>query len=537
MTAVPQGLDLALTRAEFDKKRHQLEQLAQMQALAEGREQLLRFAQLTMEDPLAPEDRTRTRFSIQRHHEEIAKALEAVACAKIRRLIITMPPRHGKSELASRRFPAWFVGQDPYRSVIFGTYNADLATDFGRDVREIMKSKTYQDIFPGVVLRKGSTASDRLQTTRGGVLFFAGAGEGLTGRGGDLLLIDDPFKDRKEADSPTIRNDRWKWFTEVAMTRMSNDGGLVVIIMTRWHDDDIIGRLVDPNNDLYNPELAKGWHILELPAEANENDPLGREVGEPLWPGKYDKAYLQGQRALLGPRAYSALYQCSPTPDDGDYFKRDWLTFYSAHELPKSMRIYAASDHAVKKDQDRDATCLLIVGVDEADDIWILDAWWKRERTDTVVEAMIDLMRKWSPMTWWAEKGHISQSIGPFLEKRMREEKLYRTVIDEKTPKEDKQQRAQSIRGRMAMGKVHFPKFAPWRADATAELLRFPSAAHDDFVDALAYIGMGLAEQRGPKRKKQEIKQQAPASGSLAWMKFVQKYEKAQRATAAAGGW
>jgi predicted phage terminase large subunit-like protein len=533
--AVP-TLDRAAAQAELQKKLHQIRQLEQLEALAQGREQLLRFCELTMEEPTAPDDRTKTRFTRQRHHEEIAKALEAVERGDLRRLIITMPPRHGKSELASRRFPAWFVGRDPYRNVIFGTYNSDLALDFGRDVREIMISETYGDIFPGVRLRKGSKAADRMETTRGGKLFFAGAGEGLTGRGADLLLIDDPLKDRKEADSPTIRNDRWKWFAEVAMTRLSADGGLVVIIMTRWHDDDIIGRLTDPNNDMYNPELAKGWHILELPALAGDDDPIGREPGEALWPSKYSAEWLSGQRSLLGPRAFSALYQCSPTPDEGDFFKREWLHFYAPAETPKAMRIYAASDHAVKKDQDRDATCLLIAGVDEADDIWILEAWWRREKTDTVVDAMVDLMRRWQPITWWAEKGHISQSIGPFLEKRMREEKLYRTVIEEKTPTQDKQQRAQSIRGRMAMGKVHLPAHVPWRADAMGELLRFPSAAHDDFVDALAYIGLGLAEQRGPRRKKRQTEPTEPRTGSLAWMRMMENYRKAQKAAAAAGG-
>jgi predicted phage terminase large subunit-like protein len=281
----------------------------------------------------------------------------------------------------------------------------------------------------------------------------------------------------------------WEWFTQVAMTRLMA-GARVVVIMTRWHEDDIVGRLTDPKNPCYNDENAQQWRILSLPAIAVENDPMERKPGEALWPERYGLDFLNEIRRL-NPKGFSALYQGQPTPDDGDFFRRDWLKPYP-HELPKNLRYYCVSDHAVSTAQTADKTVLLPFGLDEEDNVWILpDVWWRRASTDQVIDGMIDLMSRHKPAKWGAERGHISQSIGPFLRKVQQERGIW-TVVEEITPVKDKQTRAQAIRGRMAMDGLYIAADAPFRADLIAECLRFPAGVNDDQVDALGLVGQLL---------------------------------------------
>lgn len=493
----------------------QLQAASRLLKIRKAKKDLLEFSKLTMPDPEDPDDHDKSRYMPAKHHEVIAAALEEVEAGRMPRLIITMPPRHGKSELASRRFPAWFVGKDPYRQLIFATYNEEFAQDFGRSVRETMRMPVYQQVFPGAMLKPGSAAADRVQTEEGGLAVFVGRGGSLTGRGADLLVIDDPIKDREEADSKSTRDKLWSWFTEVAMTRLM-PGGRVVIIMTRWHEDDLIGRLIDPGNPCFNADEAKNWKVLALPAIAGENDPMGRKQGEALWPERFPLETLEPLKRL-NPRGFSALYQGQPTPDDGDYFTRDMIAGYRPGELPSNLRFYGASDHAVATTQDADRTCMGCVGLDENDNVWVLpDIFWRRARTDQVVDGMLDLITKHKPIWWWAERGHISKAIGPFLRKRMQERGIY-SAIDEVVPAKDKQTRAQAIRGRMAQRKVFFPKFASWWPEAEAELLKFPSARHDDFVDWIAHIGMGLAKTVAASPEL--IEDKGPKVGTLAWVK------------------
>jgi predicted phage terminase large subunit-like protein len=512
-----------------------LKVITRLARLKKARDSLIDFTVMSMPHPEDPGDADRSRYDPQMHHRLIARALEKVETGEWPRLIITMPPRHGKSELASKRFTAWFTGRDAYRSTILATYADDFAEEFGREVREIMKSPFFQQVFPGVKLRAGSAAADRLQTTAGGIMAFVGRKGRLTGRGADLLLVDDPVKDREEADSPSIRNKIWSWFTDTAMSRLMTDAARVVVIMTRWHEDDIVGRLTDPENIHYNADEAAKWKILKLPALAEENDPLGRKPGEALWPMRISREFLEGQRRL-NPRGFEALYQGNPAPDDGDFFKAAWIDdhVYKPAELPRNLRYYIGSDHAVSTAQNRDATCMLVAGVDSAGTIWLVDCWWRREQTDTVVDGMMSLGGSWKPLIWWAERGHISKSIGPFLRKRQMESGTWFRV-EEVTPVADKQTRAQSIQGRMAMGKVRFPAHAPWFARARGELIKFPAAKHDDFVDALALLGLGLARivGAGSENMATDKADKLPKEGTLAWVKqsasYLLRQSKAER--------
>jgi predicted phage terminase large subunit-like protein len=497
---------------------------------------LIDFCEFVSPSPDHPNDVSKSLYLPQKYHIALAQALEKVEMGLISRLIISLPPRHGKSELASKMFPSWFMGRNPHKHMILATYNEKFSWDFGRKVRGVMKAPEFAQVFPQTALKYGATAVDRLEVDGGGALFFTGRGGTVTGRGGDLILIDDPIKDRKEADSPAIREHLWDWYNQVIKTRLMTKAGAVVLIQTRWHEDDLIGRLTDPSNPSYNAAEAKKWHIIDLPALALEDDILGRKPGEALWPERFDEVYLESAR-VADARGFQALYQGRPTPEDGAFFHaQDLRTYDKTSDLPDNLRIYIASDHAVSTEQNRDKTCLLPVGVDEDDNIWVLpDVYWKQAPSDQVVEAMLHMMQQHKPVFWWAEKGHISKSIGPFLRKRMREERVYASII-EVTPTVNKQARAQSIHARMSMQKVYFPSFAKWWPDARNELLKFPQGLHDDFVDALAYIGLGLGLQRPTPKQVMEAKKENRLT--YGWLKKQSDLDRRRRQAASdTAGW
>jgi predicted phage terminase large subunit-like protein len=509
--------------------------LKRRRAAIAAKDDLLDFARFMMPDATTPDDPDKSQYIKTLYLSAIAAALEQVELGLIPRLIINVPPRHGKSQLSSRMFPAWYVGRHPAESVILATYSDKLSWDFGREVREIMEDSVYRQVFPEMALRTASV--DRVETIEGGKLFFVGRGSAITGRGATGLIIDDPIKDRVEADSLVTRNKLWSWFNQVAKTRLLSSVGWIVIIQTRWHEDDLVGRLTDPQNPDYSAVEGPKWKIIDLPAlSLGVGDPLGRKAGEALWPQRFPVQYLEEMRAA-DPRGFQALYQGSPTPEKGNFFPADKIKTYGRNERPPNdrLRFYASSDHAVSTTQDRDKTCCMVVGVDEDQNIWIMeDIVWAHLSTDQVVERMIDLMAKYKPLFWWAERGHISKSIGPFLRKRMLERSTF-TSVCEVTPVHDKKSRAQSIMARMAMGMVYFPSFAPWWMEARQELLQFPFGARDDFVDALAWIGSGLGAQASPgavRKAKPGIR-----TGTLGWVKQSSTIEKRKLNSAEKAGW
>lgn len=442
------------------------------------------------------------------HHKLIAHRLEAVERGDIDRLMINMPPRHGKSELASRRFPAWFLGRHPTKSVIAASYNSDLAGDFGRQVRNIVASEEYTPLFD-TALAEDSRAANRWNTTQGGSYVAAGVGTAITGRGADILLIDDPIKDREEADSEVQRQKVWDWYTSTAYTRLAPKGRIIVI-QTRWHEDDLSGRLL--------AEEAKGgdkWEILELPAINDD--------GEALWPEFYPLSTLERYRSVLPARDWSALYQQRPSPDEGEYFKREWFKFYTV--APNHLRTYGASDYAVTA-KGGDYTVHIVAGVDPDDNLYILDVWRSQSESHVWVEEFINLIARHKPLNWGEEQGQIIKSLGPFIDKRMRERRVY-CRREQMTSVADKPTRCRSFQARAAMGKVYLPHNAPWVADLLGEMMNFPVGKHDDQVDALGLVGRMLdtmSAGRGPKpeQPRQDKWQAAFArrrqeQGSVSW--------------------
>jgi predicted phage terminase large subunit-like protein len=504
-------------------------------AAVEARERFMPFIKFVSPDPEAANDVKRSTYKNARHHDATARALEEVEKGAYPFLILVEPPRHGKSEQVSRKLPAWYVGRHPTENVVVSTYSDEFAEDFGENVRKLMNSPAYKQVFPKVKLARGSAAKSKLTTTDGGNLFFVGRGGALTGRGAHLLICDDLIKDDKEAKSQAIRDQAWNWFTKVAMSRRMGRK-LVILTFTRWHADDPIGRLTDPNNPHYSAKLAKKIKIINLPAIAEKDDPLGRKEGEALWPDgpdKFDINFLQEQQDL-DPAGFASLYQGRPSAVDGDLFKRENVRYYTKDELPEILRIYGASDHAVGLKQKNDPSCLGMAGVDQQNNLYMLDVFWQRAPTDRVVEQMLTMCSLRKPLLWWAESGHISKSIGPFLRKRMNERETY-INIREIVPSQDKPTRAQSFAGRFAMGKVYFPKDAWWTERAIEELLGFPNALHDDFVDMCALFGLGLESQIKPGKNdgKKKVK---PAYGTVNWLKQQDKWSAERQADTSARG-
>lgn len=455
------------------------------------------------------------------HHMLIADTLDAVARGEKKRVQIFMPPRFGKSELASKRFPAFFLGANPKKNIIAASYNSDLAADFGREVRGIVGGAEYAALFD-VELSQDSKAANRWHTSERGMYVAAGVGGSLTGRGAHVLLIDDPIKNREEADSEVIREKIWRWYTSTAYTRLENDidpadvleddwlwrdfmrdieagkadplEGAIVVVQTRWHEDDLAGRLLRQQD-----EGGEKWEVIELPAISTKD---GEERS--LWPAKYPVERLQKIRSVIGPRDWSALYQQAPAPDEGLYFKKEWFRFYD--ELPKHLRFYGASDYAVTAN-DGDYTCHGVGGVDPNDDLYIADVWLEQTESNVWIDVFCELIKKHKPLMWAEEQGQILKSLGPFIDKRMRELKAY-CAREQFTSTADKPTRARSFQARMAMGKVYWPRNAPWLDRVMSILLSFPAGTVDDPVDMLGLMGRLLDVMVGgqpPKAKEGPI--------------------------------
>lgn len=405
------------------------------------------------------------------HQEKLDAALEAVERGEIDRLMVFMPPRHGKSEKTSKRFPAWYLGRNPRRMIIAASYNSDLATDFGREVRNIMASPEYGEVFPKVSLRQDSRAADRMNTGQGGAYFAAGVGTATTGRGAHIGLIDDPFKDREDADSEIQREKVWRWYRSTFFTRLM-PGGAVVLVQTRWHEDDLAGRLLEAQGRV---EDGGEWTVLDLPA-------LDRD-GKALWPEWYDERALERIKATIGPREWSALYQQKPQPDEGTFFQREWLKEWD--KKPATLNIYGSSDYAVT-DGGGDYTVHRIWGVDPNGGIYRLDGWRGQTAADEWIERKLDLIKKHKPLAWFGEAGVIQKAVEPMLRRRMQDREIFCRL--EWLPSiHDKPTRARGFQARAAMGKIWFEPGAD-----ISEFLSFPAGKHDDDVDVASLIGRAL---------------------------------------------
>lgn len=538
-----------------DQKRYLLKAARRLQAIEAAKNSLLAYTQLCHPHPDDPDDATKSLYEVTPQGRVLCELVENLDRGGLKhpsgrpclRVAVSVGPQHGKSQLITRNGPSWVSGRNPRLNMIIGAYNQELAEGFGDDVRSFVTSAAHRQVFPRYDLRKGGAGKGQLITEDGGKLAFVGIGGSGTGKPADAFVVDDPIKNEEEAASEVYRNRVWNWFTKVANTRI-HKRSTILITHTRWSEDDLIGRLCDPDHPERHKEylgIADEWMYINLPAVVSDErlaaalgltlrppvefitDPedldlvlkqFGDKPMAALWEERFDLPFLAKQKRL-DKRGFTALRMGRPTPEDGDYFTQDMLVeYHKESELPRRLRVYGASDHALSEDQRADYNVIGCVGIDERDDIWVLpDLIMERMETYETVETMLDLFKRRRPLLWWMEQDTIGKSFGPFLYKRMHEEKVY-TSIDPVSVSKEKKVRARAIQGRMRMRKVHFPAFAPWWAEAKGQLLKFPYGTHDDFVDFMAHIGAGLLKEFPAAKEDHEKPGNVIPVGSLAWI-------------------
>jgi len=445
-------------------------------------------------------------------HKMICEALmqfsEDVIAEESPRLMITVPPRHGKSMIASQYYPAWHLGNHPHHEFINTSYAQSLQMDFSRKIQELIRTPDYHLLFGNLGVTKKNEAVERWslfdydkeKRTGGGVL-AAGVGGPITGRGAHIFLIDDPVKNRDEAESQTIRETAKSWYSSTAYTRLAPGAG-ILIIQTRWHDDDLSGWLLNEMREAEKemltsedgewPEDADRWKVIDFPAIATQDEAY-RLKGEALHPERYSLKALRKIKRALAPRDFAALYQQNPQVEEGAYFQKKHFRMYKGAP-PEFLDIYCAGDLAISKKDHADWTVFLVAGLAADGNIYIIEEYRGRWDAKEIIDVMFEIHRKHHPRQFGLEKGQISLTIDTFLENRMREEKIYDLFVDELPPgKQDKELRARIIQGMMAHGKVFWPEGALWVDDYMNELLRFPSGVKDDRVDAAAWIGKMIA--------------------------------------------
>ncbi len=455
------------------------------------------------------------------HHRFLIEKLEAAARGDIKRLAIFLPPGSAKSTYASVLFPPFFLAQRPNSAILVCSHSADLAESFGRRCRNSILDR---EKVLGYSLTADSQAAGKWATTNGGEFFCAGVGGRIAGRRADLALIDDPVGSKEDAYSEISREHNWNWYNFDLRTRLKPNAA-VVLVQTRWHEDDLAGRILAKEHD--------EWTIINIPLIALDGDPLGRRAGEVLWPEYFnEKLVLDAQKDN---DVFQCLYQQDPIPESGEFFKREWLDGYGYHsyaDLPRDLRFYAASDHAVRTEEVNDPSCLLAAGVDANDVIWILpDIFWDRADTGTQVDEMIKLMKRRKPLCWYAGADHISGSIGPFLTKRMRAEHVHTYIHELPNHNRRKRELAMPFQGWAKLGMVRWPHFAHWWPAARREMLSFDAGKHDDLVDALGCLGRGLDSFIRPEVTVDPPEYRAPDLGSLSvkWLRDSDRWSREKK--------
>ncbi len=392
--------------------------------------------------------------------------------------MVTMPPRHGKSETTSHWFPAWTVLRFPHKRVILTSYEADFARLWGRKVRN-----TVQSLAPGLIA-SDSQAADEWTTVHGGGMVTAGVRGPITGRGADLLICDDPVKNADDAHSETLQEATWEWWRSTAITRLEPDA-VIVVVMTRWDERDLAGKLLATEKEK--------WTVLNLPAIAEPNDAMGRPEGAALWPMRYDEAALASIKGSVGTYVWSALYQQRPSPLGGGIFKREWMeTRYSTVEdglylLPdgtrqdlKSCVRFATVDLAASVKTSADYTVIACCGVTSDGRLIVLEVDRMRREGPDIVPALKRAVQRWGLSSVWIEKVGFQLAL-------VQEARRAGIPVRELEADRDKVARALPLTAAMEGGRFLLPRYGAWVDDAVHELLSFPVGEHDDQVDALAY--------------------------------------------------
>lgn len=414
-----------------------------------------------------------------KHHLIINDALEDVAFERTDRLIINISPQVGKSTLISHYFPAWFLGRFPDKRVLLTSYNAEMARSWSRKVRDTFTE--YGKIFNHrLTVRTDVNRADAWDIVMHAGMYSAGVGGSITGRSAYLAIIDDPIKNQEEANSPGHREKIWEWYQSALKTRIVN--GAIIIVATRWHDDDLPGRLLKEEGRI---EDGGRWRHIRIPAIADsEDDPLGRSIGEGLWPERSPLSWWEEVRKSTPPRIWEALYQNNPSPDQGVTFQREWLeNFYDDDPLEirkDCIQVVQAWDTSFKTGVSSDYSACVTIGIHK-NRYLLLDVYRARLEYPQLYAAVEAQYKKHSPNLVLIENAASGQS----LIQQLRQQSMLPIVPV--NPQGSKVARAEAITTLFASGRVLLPSRAPWLSSYISELMRFPKDAHDDQVDATVY--------------------------------------------------
>jgi len=444
----------------------------------------------TVDLPYFIEKATGGRWKRATHLDYLCNIIEDAIWRGSGRIIITLPPQHGKSEVVSRHLPAWYLGQYPDRKVIMTSYSASLIEDHSRAARSALK-EVGPELF-GITVARDSSAVGRwgIEDHQGGVT-AVGIGGSITGRGADLAIIDDPFKGPEDSHSPTQRKRVVDWYKTVLRTRMA-PGGTIILIQTRWHKADLAGFLMEDDSDV--------WNIINLPAVAVENDPIDRNVGEALWPERYPLEVLRSLERTLGPYWWHSVYQQTPGDPEGNLFKRRYFKQFSLagdiyilhkegeeqHVLKRECVIFQTCDPAASTKSSADWFVLSTWAITPNYDLLLIDVIRERLEGPDQPQLFLDGYMRWRPLI----QGTESAGLGKIL---------YQTLVRTGLPiveleaVGDKTLRAIPMASRYKAGAVYHMAHAPWLDEWEEELAAFPNGPHDDQVDTASYAAITLA--------------------------------------------
>ena len=407
------------------------------------------------------------------HHRIIAEALDRVIAGKCKRLMIAMPPRHGKSQMGSYLFPAYLMGRDPRSKLIVASHTAELAQRFGRMIRNLMEEDKYKELFPNMLLSVDSKAAGRWNTQQGCEAFFIGKGGAMTGRGGDVIILDD-ILDEQDAMSDTAMENTWEWYTSGPRQRLQPNGSIVVI-NTRWKTDDLSGRLLKMHGQLKSDQ----WELLEFPAILPS--------GGSLWPGFWPIEELEKVKMAIGLKKWNAQWQQQPTNDDGAVLKRNWWRRWKHDEPPECSYVIQTYDTAYSKKETADYSVISTWGVfvpsaDSGPNLILLSV--KRGRWDfpELKRVAKDEYRYWNPDNVLIE----AKATGTPLQQELRKMGIPVTMYAPGGRKsgQDKISRANAVAPILESGMIWYPEQQDWAEEMVEECAAFPNGSHDDQVDA-----------------------------------------------------
>ena len=409
---------------------------------------------------------------IGEHHKRIADIFNRVANGTCKRVIINLAPRHTKSEMASYLLPAFIMGLKPKTKIIQATHTGELAVRFGRKVRDLMATDTYRDLYPDVFLKADSKAAGRWDTSDGGEYFAVGVGGAMTGRGADLLIIDDPHAEA-DAYSDLALDNAWEWYQSGPRTRMQ-PGGAIIVVMTRWGTKDLTARLLKAQAGL----KADRWEVVEFPAILPS--------GNPLWPEYWKLEELLAVKASLSPQKWNAMYQQQPTNDEGAILKREWWRVWEKSEPPPVEYIIQSYDTAYSKKETADYSVITTWGVffpydGEGAAIILLDVKKGRWDFPELKRIAQDQYRYWKPDNVLIE----AKATGVTLQQELRRMGIPVTMYSPggRRAGTDKVSRANSVAPMLEAGMVWAPE-TDWAMELIEECAAFPNGDNDDLVDS-----------------------------------------------------